>query len=107
MSPKSIFCVAASHQQAERIADQLKIANFSNQAITRLFPDADTAHDSTHVLVSVSTANADELVRAKAIFAAAGAGDICTSGETALPDAPETTIPPDPSHSSVRYPCPV
>ena len=112
MSQKSVFCVAASHQQAERIVDQLKTAHFTSGQISLLYPDADTAHDSAHVLLSVSTGSAGEVSRAKAIFISAGAGDICTSGEAAWPETLEHNAPlhAEPVHaapsSSVRYNCP-
>lgn len=106
MSPKFVFCVAPAPSQAERIAHQLKIASFSNHAITLLLPDADTAHGSTRVLLAVVTANTDEVSRAKTIFTAAGAGDICTSGVAAPPRALAFTVPLRPPTSSVRYPCP-
>ena len=48
MSKKSVFCIATSGEQAERIVDQLKSANFSNNDITVLFPDKGTTRDFAH-----------------------------------------------------------
>jgi hypothetical protein len=48
MSKKSVFCIAASRDQADRIVDQLKNANFSNNDISVLFPDKGTTHDFAH-----------------------------------------------------------
>ncbi|MEI6391499.1 MAG: hypothetical protein WCT12_10380 [Verrucomicrobiota bacterium] len=48
MSKKSVFCIANSRAQADRIVDQLKTANFSNNDISLLFPDKDTTRDFAH-----------------------------------------------------------
>ena len=48
MSKKSVFCIATSTVQAEQIVDQLKMANFSNNDISVLFPDRDTSRDFAH-----------------------------------------------------------
>ncbi len=48
MSKKSVFCIATSRSQADRIVDQLKAANFSNNDISVLFPDRGTSHDFAH-----------------------------------------------------------
>jgi hypothetical protein len=48
MSKKSVFCIATSQEQAERIVDQLKTANFSNNDISALFPDKGTTRDFAH-----------------------------------------------------------
>jgi hypothetical protein len=48
MSKKSVFCIATSRDQADRIVDQLKTANFSNNDISVLFPDKDTTRDFAH-----------------------------------------------------------
>ena len=48
MSMKSVFCIATSREQADRIVDQLKIANFSNNDISVLFPDKGTSRDFAH-----------------------------------------------------------
>ena len=48
MSKKSVFCIATSRDQAERIVDRLKAENFSNNDISVLFPDKDTTHDFAH-----------------------------------------------------------
>lgn len=48
MSKNSVFCIATSRDQAERIIDQLKNANFANNDISVLFPDTDTTKDFAH-----------------------------------------------------------
>lgn len=48
MSKKSVFCIATSREQADRIVDHLKNANFSNNDISALFPDKGTTHDFAH-----------------------------------------------------------
>src|SRR4249919_3471048 len=48
MSKKSVFCIATSRDQAERIVEQLKNANFSNNDISVLFPDKGTTRDFAH-----------------------------------------------------------
>jgi hypothetical protein len=48
MSKKSVFCITTSRDQANRIVDQLKTANFSNNDISVLFPDKGTTRDFAH-----------------------------------------------------------
>jgi hypothetical protein len=48
MSNKSVFCISTSRDQADRIVDQLKTANFSNNDISALFADKTTSHDFAH-----------------------------------------------------------
>ena len=48
MSKKSVFCITTSRDQADRIVDQLKTANFSNNDISVLFPDKGTTRDFAH-----------------------------------------------------------
>jgi len=48
MSKKSVFCITTSREQADRIVDQLKNANFSNNDISVLFPDKGTTRDFAH-----------------------------------------------------------
>ena len=48
MSNKSVFCIASSRDQAERIVDQLKMEHFSNNDISVLFPDKGTSRDFAH-----------------------------------------------------------
>ena len=48
MSKKSVFCIASSLEQADRIVDQLKNANFSNNDISVLFPDKGSTRDFAH-----------------------------------------------------------
>src|SRR5689334_7850584 len=48
MSKKSVFCIATSREQADRIVDHLKSANFSNNDISVLFPDRETTRGFAH-----------------------------------------------------------
>jgi hypothetical protein len=48
MSKKSVFCIAAREEQANRIIDSLKAANFSNNDISVLFPDKGTTKNFAH-----------------------------------------------------------
>ena len=48
MSMKSVFCLADSREQADKIVGQLKNSNFSNDDISVLFPDKDTTRDFAH-----------------------------------------------------------
>ena len=48
MSKKSVFCIATTRDQADRIVDHLKNANFSNNDISVLFPDKGTTRDFAH-----------------------------------------------------------
>jgi hypothetical protein len=48
MSKKSVLCIATSRQQADRIVEQLKNANFSNNDISALFADKETSRDFAH-----------------------------------------------------------
>ena len=48
MSKKSVFCIASTRDQADRIVDQLKTANFSNNDISVLFPDKGSTRDFAH-----------------------------------------------------------
>ncbi len=48
MSKKSVFCIATSLAQAERIVDHLKEAGFSNNDISALFSDRSTSRDFAH-----------------------------------------------------------
>src|SRR3989440_6964025 len=45
---KSVFCLADSDAQAERIVDSLKAAYFSNNDISVLFPDKTGTRDFAH-----------------------------------------------------------
>ena len=45
MSQKSAFCIATSRRQADEVIDHLKIANFSYNDISVLFPDTSTSLD--------------------------------------------------------------
>ncbi|HUG11993.1 MAG TPA: hypothetical protein VMM36_13315 [Opitutaceae bacterium] len=48
MAKKSVFCITTSREQADRIVEQLKTANFSNNDISVLFPDKGTSRDFAH-----------------------------------------------------------
>lgn len=48
MSKKSVFCIAATRDQADHIVDRLKLAEFSNNDISALFADHATTHDFAH-----------------------------------------------------------
>ena len=48
MSMKSEICIATSRGQADRIVDQLKASNFSNNDISVLFPDKGSTRDFAH-----------------------------------------------------------
>lgn len=48
MSKKSVFCIATSREQADRLVTELKSANFSNNDISVLFPDKGTTRDFAH-----------------------------------------------------------
>jgi hypothetical protein len=48
MSKKSVFCITTSRDQADRIVDQLKTADFSNNDISVLFPDKGSTRDFAH-----------------------------------------------------------
>jgi hypothetical protein len=48
MSKKSVFCIATTRDQAEQIVNRLKVANFSNNDISVLFPDKGTTRDFAH-----------------------------------------------------------
>jgi outer membrane lipoprotein SlyB len=48
MSKNSVFCIATTHFQAEQIVENLKLANFSNNDISVLFPDKETSRDFAH-----------------------------------------------------------
>lgn len=48
MSKKSVFCIATSHEQADRIVDHLKNTNFYSNDISVLFPDKESTHNFAH-----------------------------------------------------------
>jgi hypothetical protein len=45
---KAVFCIAQNVDQAEVIVDRLKLANFSNNDISVLFPDKSGTQDFAH-----------------------------------------------------------
>lgn len=48
MAKKSVFCIAMSRAQAEQIVQDLKVAAFSNNDISVLFPDKTGTRDFAH-----------------------------------------------------------
>ncbi len=48
MKKKSVFCITNSRDQAALIVDHLRIAGFSNNDISALFPDKETSRDFAH-----------------------------------------------------------
>jgi hypothetical protein len=48
MTDKSVFCIASSREQADRIVGQLRDANFSSNDISVLFPDKNSTRDFAH-----------------------------------------------------------
>jgi len=48
MVQKSVFCIASSYSQAERIIDRLKAENFLNDDISVLLPDKGSTRDFAH-----------------------------------------------------------
>ncbi len=48
MSKKSVFCIATSRVQAERIVSNLRSANFSSGDISVLFPDKESTREFAH-----------------------------------------------------------
>ena len=154
MSKKSVFCIATSRPQVERIVDRLKAANFSSTDISVLFPDNETSSDFAHekntkapegvgagastgggiggltggliglgipeieatrydgkiskgnLLISVHTESLDEVTQVTEILTAAGAEDICTTGDAVVP-AEKAHVSPSVAarafESSVRY----
>lgn len=47
MSKNSVFCIATSRSQADKIVDHLKTESFSNKDISVLLPEKDTRRDFT------------------------------------------------------------
>jgi hypothetical protein len=58
MSKKSVFCIATSRDQADRLVTRLKDENFSNNDISVLFPDKDTSRDFAHEKTTKAPAGA-------------------------------------------------
>ena len=48
MSHKSVFALAADRPQAESIVEQLRLAGFTDDALSVLFPDRETTRDFAH-----------------------------------------------------------
>ncbi|CAN5562980.1 membrane protein [soil metagenome] len=49
MSKTSIFCIAKSHSQAERIVENLQSSGVDSSEISVLLPDTEGSHDIGHV----------------------------------------------------------
>jgi uncharacterized membrane protein len=49
MSKTSVFCIAKSHSQAERIVENLQSSGFDASEISVLLPDTEGKHDIGHV----------------------------------------------------------
>lgn len=113
MSLQSVFCVASTRLQADRIVAQLRSAQCSPDDFAVLAPDAPTGpgesssgNPTGSLLISVRTGNARELACVRDIFTRAGAADIFTTGDAipaadGMQEAPSP--PPEPFVSSVRY----
>ena len=48
MSKKSVICIATTRSQAEQIVDELRMADFSSDDVSVLFPDKETTRDFAH-----------------------------------------------------------
>jgi uncharacterized membrane protein len=48
MSDKAVFCIIDSEAKAEKIADELRLAGFSGDDLSVLFPDKQGTRDSAH-----------------------------------------------------------
>jgi len=48
MSKMAVFCIATTHEQANRIVDSLKVGGFSSSGISVLFPDKSLTRDFAH-----------------------------------------------------------
>jgi len=48
MPEKSVFCITTSRDQADRVVERLKTANFSTNDISVLFPDKGSTRDFAH-----------------------------------------------------------
>jgi hypothetical protein len=48
MSKKSVFCLAKDQTQANRIVEELRMANFSNNDISALLPDKSSTREFAH-----------------------------------------------------------
>jgi hypothetical protein len=49
MATKSVFCIAKSYAQAERIVERLQTEGFNTSDISVLMPDTGGRHDVGHV----------------------------------------------------------
>jgi len=48
MSKKSVYCIVETRDQADRIVDRLRVADFSNKDISALFADRTTSRGLAH-----------------------------------------------------------
>lgn len=104
MSKKSVFCIAASRDQAYRIVDHLKAESFSDNEIAvgaavdgiaagligRGVPQIEAERyegkvKAGNILISVHTEDLGDIARARDMFKQAGAQDICTADESHKP----------------------
>jgi hypothetical protein len=82
MSKQSVFCLATSRTQAELIVEQLHAENYSNQAISVLFPDRWATRDYSPLKEAPSGAGADAPHRIGGAL-----GWVAGMGPMTLPDA--------------------
>jgi len=81
MSKNSIFCIATSHSQADRIVDHLKIESFRNKDISVLFPNTyDTGNSAREKNTKAPGAVADASSVGAALGWVAGIGPLAISG---------------------------
>ena len=85
-SMKTVFCIAVSHHQADRIVDQLRLAGYSSKSISVLFPHLGTIHDFAYAKKTVHSNS--PLDRGEVAPTSGGAlGWIAGIGTLVLPDA--------------------
>lgn len=104
MSKKSVFCIATSREQADRLVDHLKAESFSDNEIavgaaadgiaaglaglgvSRIEADRyEGKVQAGNILICVHTENAGDIARARDMFKQAGAQEICTTDESHQP----------------------
>jgi hypothetical protein len=95
MSKKSVFCIATSRDQADRIVDRLKNANFSNNDISALFADKNTSHDFAHEKNTKAPEGAVTGAAQAACLAEHSDGSLASALWPFLASVPSS--PPDPS----------
>jgi hypothetical protein len=99
MSKNSVFCIATSRNQADRIIDHLKTESFSNKDISVLFPNMDNSRASAPgKRGNAPPVGALEWVAGIGPLAIAGVGPFIAAGPVmaelsgAVPDATAGTI---------------